>query len=79
MHKFHDTRMGNKFYEGTMPRIAYSLQRIADSLENNNIILEDNRWTKLKEKINKEISTNNPQTIELSTLLVWMNEIEIEG
>lgn len=33
MADFFNTRMGAKFYESTMPRIADALDRIADSLE----------------------------------------------
>lgn len=31
--EFFQTRMGHTFYEGTMPRIAKALERIADALE----------------------------------------------
>jgi uncharacterized protein YukE len=33
MSDFFRTHMGQKFYEGTMPRIAKALERIADALE----------------------------------------------
>jgi uncharacterized protein YukE len=33
MSDFFRTLMGQKFYEGTMPRIAKALERIADALE----------------------------------------------
>jgi hypothetical protein len=32
MSEFFQTRMGQKFYEGTMPRLVKALERIADSL-----------------------------------------------
>lgn len=32
MTEFFQTRMGHKFYEGTMPRLIAALERIADSL-----------------------------------------------
>ena len=32
MSDFFRTHMGQKFYEGTMPRIAKALERIADAL-----------------------------------------------
>jgi hypothetical protein len=31
--KFFETRVGQKFYDGTMPRIAHALESIAASLE----------------------------------------------
>lgn len=31
--QFFETRMGHKYYEGTMPKIAKALERIADALE----------------------------------------------
>lgn len=37
---FSQTRMGQQFYQGTMPRIAKSLERIADSLEKNGQSIE---------------------------------------
>ena len=36
MSDFYLTGMGQKFYEGTMPRIASALERIADTLEADN-------------------------------------------
>ena len=34
MTEFFQTKMGQDFYQGTMPRIAKALERIADTLEN---------------------------------------------
>ena len=31
--QLHETRMGQTFYQGTMPRIARALERIANTLE----------------------------------------------
>lgn len=31
--EFHETRMGLRFFEGTLPRIADALERIAEALE----------------------------------------------
>jgi len=36
MPDFHETRMGRRFIEGTMPKIANALERIADALERRN-------------------------------------------
>jgi len=33
MPQFHETVMGSRFIEGTVPRIAKTLERIADSLD----------------------------------------------
>ena len=37
--KFFETRMGQTFYEGTMPRLVRELQRLNDNLER---LLPDN-------------------------------------
>jgi|SaaInlV_100m_DNA_2_1039680.scaffolds.fasta_scaffold353776_1 hypothetical protein len=36
MSNFHQTRMGQIFFEQTLPQIERHLQRIADALEENN-------------------------------------------
>jgi hypothetical protein len=37
MPEFHETKMGAAFYQGTMPRIARALERIADALEKDKV------------------------------------------
>ena len=37
MPKFFETTMGAAFYQGTMPRIARALERIADALEKDKV------------------------------------------
>jgi len=46
--EFFQTRMGMKFYEGTVPRLAKHLSRIADALE------EQNKLMKEQNKLMKE-------------------------
>ena len=46
MIEFFQTVMGKRFYEGTAPRIAAALERIADELERTRVERESNADTK---------------------------------
>lgn len=37
--QFHETRMGERFYEGTMPQLVKQLMRLNDNMENNNSLM----------------------------------------
>lgn len=45
MPEFFQTPMGKRFYEGTMPRIARALERIADALEKEDDLPDNRLWT----------------------------------
>lgn len=46
--EFFQTVMGHAFYEGTAPRIAKALERIADALEKQNALAEEASEAKCK-------------------------------
>ena len=53
MTQLHETLMGRKLIEGTLPEIARNLKRIADALE----------------KQTKEEKVDTPQTDDITTLI----------
>lgn len=69
MPEFFQAGMGHKFYEGTMPRIAKALERIADALEKEDD-LPDNRLWSMAEACKY-------LTIQESTLYVWVSRRKI--
>ena len=55
--EFFQTRMGQAFYEGTMPRIAKALERIADALEKR--LLRDENEERNAVALQARIDANN--------------------
>ena len=58
MTQLHETLMGRKLIEGTLPEIARNLKRIADALE----------------KQTKEEKVDTPQADDLTTLIRYEND-----
>ena len=60
MTDFFQTRPGRKLIDGTLPRIADALEKIADQLERQAppVIYPDQHWTKFKEKQKRRAMLN---------------------
>lgn len=54
--EFHKTVMGNRFYEGTMPRLVKAMERLADQIErlNENLEKENVILELLEDKVDEE-------------------------
>jgi len=75
--EFFQTLMGRRFYEGTMPRIARALDRLATVLENEALNLEvidllhdhDTAWENEEDSVKEEHAALIQRTRELLTKL----------
>lgn len=61
MSEFFLTRMGSTFYEGSVPRIAKALERIAAALEEQNTLTKESRRVhNVPEDVCKEEGCSHP-------------------
>ena len=64
MPELHETRMGNKLYESTLPRIANALEDIAKELKRANDKKEEDK----KEKVNTDIYVAQPTRSKVESI-----------
>lgn len=85
--EFFATRMGHIFYEGTMPRIAKALERIADALEEQNKPVTQEVHEAGLSKAYKRVIIKSEASIKraldvidkLRPCIVWVDEMEGAG
>ena len=65
MNEFHDTRMGQKFFEWTIPELVHQLKRLNEHLEKLIAIEEEEVIDKSIGDVNKEIKEGMENIINI--------------